>query len=447
MTTQFRSHNGTWHVASTERFQIGHRVTVTRRNGQQSEIIIRDFVAHDPARELPFLYSFDDVRRAAGAQPTDERETIPNAARLFEMFERANEMQRRQPNASQLSPRGVAVRFRLNSTERGLRFELAGRSSRYAGQLLALSQERGRAGRRAMYGVLMRDGTYNARVGATEIEREIHREVLHVLRVFADAPAATAAREGRQTGNCCFCGRGLTDSRSVTVGYGPICADYYGLPWGDEPPTPRGPMNEAERVLEIAREQQAAERELPHFGIVLDAWGRQFNVERRGRTDDEYRAAIVDQQRSIAADVPSLEDIQRMPVGMGRAAAATQRASAGLPNVQRDSQGRLRSPLDTLNELAAAHADPQPFAIAVSPNVNSGPALRPDQVVTTVRRTRPAAPAAAPAAPAAPVQRRFFRRPQVATEADETVVNMSRRPRPNLNRPLEEDDFIWPPRQ
>jgi len=34
------------------------------------------------------------------------------------------------------------------------------------------------------------------------------------------------------TGNCCFCRRELTDKRSTEVGYGPICADHFSLPWG-----------------------------------------------------------------------------------------------------------------------------------------------------------------------------------------------------------------------
>jgi hypothetical protein len=59
--------------------------------------------------------------------------------------------------------------------------------------------------------------------------------VVATLREFAAEPAAVAARYGRATGNCSFCARLLTDSRSTSVGYGPICADHYGLPWGERP--------------------------------------------------------------------------------------------------------------------------------------------------------------------------------------------------------------------
>jgi hypothetical protein len=43
----------------------------------------------------------------------------------------------------------------------------------------------------------------------------------------------TVKAYGHRTGNCCFCARHLEDGRSVAVGYGPTCADNFGLPWGD----------------------------------------------------------------------------------------------------------------------------------------------------------------------------------------------------------------------
>lgn len=51
----------------------------------------------------------------------------------------------------------------------------------------------------------------------------------NVLSELATDPARVAAIYGKLTGNCCFCQRELTDARSVTAGYGPVCADHYGL--------------------------------------------------------------------------------------------------------------------------------------------------------------------------------------------------------------------------
>ena len=56
--------------------------------------------------------------------------------------------------------------------------------------------------------------------------------VLELLQSLAAAPADVVAAYGHLTDNCSFCGRALTDERSTAVGYGPICADHYGLPWG-----------------------------------------------------------------------------------------------------------------------------------------------------------------------------------------------------------------------
>ena len=53
------------------------------------------------------------------------------------------------------------------------------------------------------------------------------------LESFSENPEIIAAKYGRLTGSCCFCARHLTDDRSVSVGYGPICADRFGLKWGE----------------------------------------------------------------------------------------------------------------------------------------------------------------------------------------------------------------------
>lgn len=56
--------------------------------------------------------------------------------------------------------------------------------------------------------------------------------VLNQILDFDSDPQGKASVSGRLTGSCCFCGRPLETKESVGVGYGPICADNYGLPWG-----------------------------------------------------------------------------------------------------------------------------------------------------------------------------------------------------------------------
>jgi hypothetical protein len=62
--------------------------------------------------------------------------------------------------------------------------------------------------------------------------------VLEALQAFAAAPEAVAKAYGQKFGCCCFCSRELTDDRSIHAGYGPVCAENYGLAWGGgDPPT------------------------------------------------------------------------------------------------------------------------------------------------------------------------------------------------------------------
>lgn len=78
-------------------------------------------------------------------------------------------------------------------------------------------------GARRYFGRIKHDGTYRGQAPDA---------VLDLLRQFSDDPAGIASFYGRKTGRCSFCNLPLTDERSTAVGYGPICADRYDLPWG-----------------------------------------------------------------------------------------------------------------------------------------------------------------------------------------------------------------------
>lgn len=56
-----------------------------------------------------------------------------------------------------------------------------------------------------------------------------------INRIVRQLTAEEAAAWGHEHHKCVFCSRNLSDEkdgRSVKVGYGPVCADKYGLPWG-----------------------------------------------------------------------------------------------------------------------------------------------------------------------------------------------------------------------
>lgn len=75
------------------------------------------------------------------------------------------------------------------------------------------------------------------------------KNITEALQLFAKDPRAAAEAYGKATGACCFCGRHLTDERSVTAGYGPVCAEKWGLAWGEVGET--GTITEAEAVAKL----------------------------------------------------------------------------------------------------------------------------------------------------------------------------------------------------
>jgi hypothetical protein len=54
-----------------------------------------------------------------------------------------------------------------------------------------------------------------------------HKELIEL--VYTN-PAEAIAKMGRETGICGFCSRALTNPESIKLGYGPVCAERYGLP-------------------------------------------------------------------------------------------------------------------------------------------------------------------------------------------------------------------------
>ena len=115
-------------------------------------------------------------------------------------------------------------KIRLRANNKPLILSLAGANSRYKGQILVTNG--GDYGSNTYYGRIDMQGNFIA--NNTVVTQDIH----NLLESFADNPAAVAAAYGQKYGECCFCGLQLTDDRSTSVGYGPICADQRGLAWG-----------------------------------------------------------------------------------------------------------------------------------------------------------------------------------------------------------------------
>lgn len=110
---------------------------------------------------------------------------------------------------------------------RGVRISLA----KAPDTMNVTSDERSFA-QRVFYGRVSPGGSFHATRGCPA-------EVIEVLSDLAVDPVAKTAAEGRRTGACCFCARELSTNESLAAGYGPVCAEKYGLPWG-------GPAGERE---------------------------------------------------------------------------------------------------------------------------------------------------------------------------------------------------------
>jgi hypothetical protein len=75
-------------------------------------------------------------------------------------------------------------------------------------------------------------GEIDPQTGVLRPGRDLTDGVRQTLRRLSTDPAGFASEYGRLSGRCCFCDRHLEDERSTAQGYGPVCAERYGLPWG-----------------------------------------------------------------------------------------------------------------------------------------------------------------------------------------------------------------------
>ena len=82
------------------------------------------------------------------------------------------------------------------------------------------------------FGRITKDGLWDPSPKATE-------ELADFLVLLAQDPKGTVSAHGHKSGHCSFCSLPLTDERSVVSGYGKVCAQRWGLPWGKKTQTPK----------------------------------------------------------------------------------------------------------------------------------------------------------------------------------------------------------------
>jgi len=157
------------------------------------------------------------------------------AAYIVEYYRRESDAARaRMANPAKLNGHGLSVIFAMIekakqhltspairlANEQGVRLNitLAGAASKNAGCLYI----KGERGTDTYYGKVTPEGKFFA-------VRTCPPTVEALLLAFAANPEELATKYGRLTGKCSFCGRKLTDVRSTAVGFGPTCAENFGL--------------------------------------------------------------------------------------------------------------------------------------------------------------------------------------------------------------------------
>ena len=178
-------------------------------------------------------------RTAAAARPAVQPLEIGG---IVQFLQRAAEVLK-SPKARFLSPE-----------KKEMRLSIAGPRSRHVGSIQVTI-----AG--TWVGNILTDGRPHGPI-ATQ------KDVLDLLVAIAEDPANAAAAYGAMMSRCSFCNLPLTDEGSVEVGYGPICAANWSLPWArfgvpeltpiPEVPAeaPAPPQNEREELVQLLMEKE-----------------------------------------------------------------------------------------------------------------------------------------------------------------------------------------------
>jgi hypothetical protein len=103
-----------------------------------------------------------------------------------------------------------------------VRFSRAGDAAKNPGRIHVTDD--GDFGDNLYFGYIDGDGNF--------FRRKASDALVEALVEFNENPSEKATAHGKEFGHCCFCSRELTTQESLSVGYGPVCADRYGLPWG-----------------------------------------------------------------------------------------------------------------------------------------------------------------------------------------------------------------------
>jgi len=157
-------------------------------------------------KQWPYVQSL--YEKAVKPAPTQQDLPVTNIGAmgpLIELFDNAKRSGIKFP------------KIRFDHEDHSIVLSLAGPNARFPGTINVVCDE-------VWLGRVSRDGFY------TNPRRTVEPiNVKEVLTKLAADPLEEMKLYGRRTGNCCLCGRTLTNESSIEAGIGPICAGNWGV--------------------------------------------------------------------------------------------------------------------------------------------------------------------------------------------------------------------------
>lgn len=142
--------------------------------------------------------------------------SISQSEKIFSLFESAHQ-----------TIKYPKITFKYHS----LKFQLtrAGKKAKVPGSLNIT--DGGKYGNNIWYGRVLPSGVLDVAAKFSDDE-EVVDTLQQMLNTLARNPSKFTGSMGKELGKCCFCNLELSDEKSVSAGYGPVCASNWGLPWG-----------------------------------------------------------------------------------------------------------------------------------------------------------------------------------------------------------------------
>ena len=184
---------------------------LSNSDSQFASSLLQNFNKYGNLSDKQMNWVITLTQRALAPAPTPVATVTVNFQPIQDLFDKAAQKLKR-------------IKVKLQTTDgQPVVISRAGPMSKYTGQILIT--DGGPFGDNKFFGRIDVTGEFFATRSATPAVAEL-------IKQFSEDPAASAAQYGKLTGGCSFCKHGLTDTRSLAVGYGPVCAKNFGLVWG-----------------------------------------------------------------------------------------------------------------------------------------------------------------------------------------------------------------------